>query len=125
MSQQSDNSLTDVNVICTVLWPKTASSSSPVIDKGAPSVTEPWLISAKRRTVNSLMHRRGPGTADNLQRVYDGPASAHINIFLKLKSNRAYMKHFIFSGRLKWYTVRGHYTQCLESVNNVYHEMFC
>lgn len=80
MSQQSDNSLTDVNVICTVLWPTTASSSSPVIDKGAPSVTEPSLISAKRRTVNSLMHRRGPGTADHLQRVYDGPASAHILI---------------------------------------------
>lgn len=40
MSYQSEKSLTDVNVICTVLWPKTARSSAPVIDKRAPSVTE-------------------------------------------------------------------------------------
>lgn len=29
MSYQSENSLTDVNVICTLLWPKTARSSPP------------------------------------------------------------------------------------------------
>lgn len=55
MSYQSDNSLTDVNVICTVLWPKTASSSSAVIDKGAPSVTEHSTHSCYKKTVNYLM----------------------------------------------------------------------
>ena len=64
MSYQSDNSLTDVNVICTVLWPKTASSSSPVTDKGAPSVTEHSTYFCYKKTVNCLMHRRSPGTAD-------------------------------------------------------------
>lgn len=64
MSYQSDNSLTDVNVICTVLWPKTASSSSPVIDKGAPSVTEHSTYFCYKKTVNYLMHRGSPGTAD-------------------------------------------------------------
>lgn len=64
MSYQSDNSLTDVNVICTVLWPKTASSSSPVTDKGAPSVTEHSTYFCYKKTVNYLMHRRSRGTAD-------------------------------------------------------------
>lgn len=64
MSYQSDNSLTDVNAICTVLWPKTASSSSPVIDKGAPSVTEHSTHFCYKKTVNYLMCRGSPGTAD-------------------------------------------------------------
>lgn len=71
MSYQSDNSLTDVNVICTVLWPKTASSSPPsVIDKGAPSVTEHSSHFCYKKTVKYLMHRRSPGTAGILWRPY-------------------------------------------------------
>lgn len=64
MSYLSDNSLTDVNVICTVLWPQTASSSSPVSDKGAPSVTEHSPHFCYKETVNCLMHRTSPGTED-------------------------------------------------------------
>lgn len=72
MSYQSENSLTDVNVICTVLWPKTARRSPPrpVIDKGAPSVTEHSTRFYYKKTVSYLMHRRSPGTADTLWTAY-------------------------------------------------------
>lgn len=76
MSYQSENSLTDVNVICTVLWPKTARSSPPppthtlVIDRGAPSVTEHSTCFYYKKTVSSLVHRRSPGTADTLWTQY-------------------------------------------------------
>lgn len=85
MSYQADNSLTDVNIICTVLWPKTASSGSPVIDRRALSVIEHSTHFCYKRTVNYNAQGE-PRTVDtSIEAMQSKNAHISVNITVKWK----------------------------------------